>query len=348
MKINKFSVSLIVFLISTATCVPSSFLYSQNSINDDASGENVLRIENEYKFLTPDEIVSDLWQFLCAEFGESGIMLSKFGANFSAKESDEIFRDRYFDTPNLDLLKINCSIRHRRRINTLAFTDPKSGRELMQIKVSNISQNLFNRGEYKYDIDYTGELIDAEDRHPMLGIVKKVQRREFKQRLNALHADAMAMRPVLTLEQRRRRIYINRGLNPFISISLDEVKAPGLWFEMKFYELELELNEVVYTEADLHDRRFMESINRMISDEILKKFPSIKKDLTPKYNKVFTRLKAQNPLLPYYIKNKTKMELLLLIALIITSGGIFLIIYGRKKMRIASQQKLFFGEAKGN
>ena len=46
----------------------------------------------------------------------------------------------------------------------------------------------------------------------------------------------------------------------------------------------------------------MESINKMIVDDILKQFPGIKRDLTPKYNKAFSYFEEKIPFLRLLIR----------------------------------------------
>lgn len=75
-----------------------------------------------------------------------------------------------------------------------------------------------------------------------------------------------------------------RSEKPFLSLSLDEVTPDKSWASIRFMELETELNEITYTEADAATGKYMKDVNTKIIDELLKTFPYIHRDLTPKYN----------------------------------------------------------------
>ncbi len=75
-----------------------------------------------------------------------------------------------------------------------------------------------------------------------------------------------------------------------------------MFFDWKHVELEPELNEIPYTAADSAGRAFMENINQRIVEDILQKFPEIKRDLTPKYNKAFNYFDKKIPFLRFLIR----------------------------------------------
>ena len=58
-------------------------------------------------------------------------------------------------------------------------------------------------------------------------------------------------------------------------------------------ELELELNEVRYTDADFVEQAKLEKMNAKAKDAIFIQFENIEQDQTPKYNKMHAALSAQ-------------------------------------------------------
>ncbi len=249
-----------------------------------------VRLENEDKLAIPLEKTEEVWSYLYKRYVEAAAGLKALDPNFSSSSSVEDFVDTYFDTPALQLLKSQSSVRHRGRTNETNPIDRKSGRELVQVKLNDISANDLVRGELKFEVEYPTKVKSADDAHPLIGIVKRSEREKFKQTLSGLGLDPYGMKPIVTLEQRRRRIYIMRSEKPFLSLSLDEVTSSKLWASVRFMELEPELNEITYTEADAATRKYMEDVNTKIIDELLKTFPYVHRDLTPKYNKTFTYL----------------------------------------------------------
>jgi len=95
----------------------------------------------------------------------------------------------------------------------------------------------------------------------------------------------------------RRRIYILKDDKAFMSISLDQASSGIWWASTEFCEIEPELNEIGFTEADAATRAYMETVLHRVVQDILARFPDIHEDLTPKYNKSFDRLEAKIPFL---------------------------------------------------
>ena len=84
---------------------------------------------------------------------------------------------------------------------------------------SQVSQ--LERGEIKFEIQYPQMINNPEDAHPMLAIVKPSHREDFKARLTKLGFDPYSMRPILTMHDIRRWVYVRRNNEPFLSVSFD-------------------------------------------------------------------------------------------------------------------------------
>lgn len=263
-----------------------------------------MRIESEDKLTVPVEKTEEVWNFMHETFVADVQKLQSIDAAFTAYFYEEHFVDTYFDTPDLQLLAMQSGVRHRRRENITNPDDKKSGKELMQVKLNDISSNELHRGEVKFDIDYPHKFTSMDDKHPAIGIVKRGDRDEFKETLAKIGIDANDLQPILTLKQIRRRVYINHNNSPFMSLSLDEVSSEALWAKIKFTELEPELNEVAYTEADAYTKEDMDEIGEKISKTVTERFPYITRDLTPKYNKCFNALAEKVPFYRFLLKHE--------------------------------------------
>jgi hypothetical protein len=292
-----------------------------------ARGFNVMRIEQEDKITVPPDQAEAVWEFLHEHLIKDTTALKQLDPNFTSFYYVEDFTDTYYDTPELQMLAMQHGVRHRRRKNLTNPNDRKSGRELMQLKLNNITDNPLDRGELKYTIEYPAKIKNAEDQHPLLGIVKPSHREDLKQQLVKLGVDPHAMRPILTIRDLRKRIYILHNKKSFMSISLDFAASEMMWAKFKVVEIEPELNEVAYTEADSATRARMEAIGAKISETLMAKFPDLKRELTPKYGKAFNAFEAQIPFLRFLVKmNMNTMDSVAGIALlgiaIVTGGGI--------------------------
>ncbi len=294
-----------------------------------AAGFNTLRVEQETKLLVPLARAEEVWKFLRERYVTDRAALKTIDPLFASYYNDEEFTDTYFDTPDLKLLAMESGVRHRRRVNLTNPDDRKSGRELMQIKVNDLSRNALERGEIKFEIKRPANRQSPEDNHPMLGMVKSSQREEFKQRLKEMGLEPLSMKPVLTVHDARKRIYITREGKPFLSLSFDTASSGMWWAATKFIEIEPELNEIVFTEADPQTKRYMETILHTITNEIQRQFPFIESNLTPKYNKSFHNLETQLPFLRFLVRwnlhaAQNVVSLLMIVAFVIAAGGYFI------------------------
>lgn len=282
-------------LLATALAVAAPAAAQSQEDEMDAHGFDKVRIEQEDKLLVPLELREEVWSYLLQRLVEDTEFVRGLDPAFTASWSEELFHDTYYDTPSMQLYAMQSGVRHRTRENLSNPEDEKSGRELMQIKLNDISDNELERAEIKYDIEYPREKSSADDAHPLLGIVKPSHRGPFEKRLSDLGLAARSMRPVLTVRDLRRRVYLKKDGNPFMSISFDQAGARVWWSSAEFCEIEPELNEIGFTEADEETRAYMETVLARVVGDIRARFPAITRDLTPKYNKAFDRIERRLP-----------------------------------------------------
>jgi hypothetical protein len=262
-----------------------------------------MRIENEDKLVVPTDKVEEVWQYMVDRFVNDKSFLKSMNLDFDSYWYDELFTDRYFDTPDLVMHAHESGIRHRKRVNITDPNNRKHGRELVQIKLNDIDSNVMNRGEVKFDVEHLTNIKEADDAHPLLGIIKRSEREEFKKAMAQLGIDPYSLKEILVNQQRRRSLYITRDGGQFISIRLDQCSSDLALAQWRHVELEPELNEIPYTEGDAAQRAYMEDVNAKIIEDLQRRFPEIKRDLTPKYNKAFNYFESRIPCLRFLIKN---------------------------------------------
>lgn len=256
----------------------------------DAGGFDAMRIENEIKLAVPDEIVDSVWKYLTTRYDNDNLFLKEFDPGFSTKIAEDFFTDQYYDNEEMQLLKRQFGVRHRSRWVLTDSTDRKNGRQLLQVKVNDIDDNMLNRAEYKYPIKYYGMPNTPIDGHPLFRKIQRDQRKPLADRLNELGIDGFSLFPTILIKQLRQRVYVSLNGKPFATMTLDGVTASFGGKSTHYTELELELNEINYTLGDSTTRAKMEAINEQIKGDLLATFPSITQDQTPKYNKGFMAL----------------------------------------------------------
>ena len=267
------------------------------------SNVSEIRLENEAKIVVPKEILEDVWTYLRTRICDDKTFIKNIDPALDSYWDDEMFYDTYFDTPDLAMARRNSGIRHRTRENLTDPSDKKNDRELLQIKFSNINGNVYTRGEIKYDIKVNVKKSDPESMLPVLGLISAKDRQKFKEVLGEINIDPYKLREILELTQRRRSIFITYNGKAFISERLDEVSSDMLWAAFRHTELEPELNEVPYTEAGNARREFMQKVNNILIKDVMQQFPSVKMDLTPKYNKALNYFINKIPALRFLIYN---------------------------------------------
>ena len=254
-----------------------------------------MRVENELKLTVPNEIETEVWNFLQNEYSSEDLYLNQSHEGFAAALSEELFIDVYFDVPSRELIKMQSGIRYRSRYLNPEAIEPD--KELMQIKVSE-GEGALSRSEIKFPVKHYDEYKKKYDDHSVIGLVKRGDRDDFIKRVEELGLVPEDLEEVVELRQDRRRVYISKEEESFATITLDHVtataKQPGS-ASAEFIEIEMELNEIKYTDASEEERAEMEAINEEIKAHLLEKFPEIIQDQTPKYNKAFEALGIEVP-----------------------------------------------------
>jgi len=305
----------LIFLLSVLLVLNNiPIAYAENFEN--------LRIEQEDKLFVPLENADEVWNYLYQQYVADKDNIKKLDPLFSSYYNEEDFTDVYFDTPDLKLLSMRSSVRHRKRINLTNPEDIKNEKELIQIKVSNISSNPLNRGEFKFPVD-------------------SAYRKKFEQKLGEMGINPASLRPILTVKDLRERIYFEKDGKPIFSISFDNVTSRIWWARTNFIEIEPELNEITYTEANSETRKNMEGILGKVVSDIKNKFPFIKSDLAPKYNKSFNYLNSQLPFLKFLVKfnlhHTQGILIIIFILLIIIGAGIYWLFAAFRRKKINKQ-----------
>jgi hypothetical protein len=250
-------------------------------------------VENEYKIDVPAGTADTLWAFLQRTFGNEHLFLRAFDTTFRSTTAMDRSLDQYFDDARMQLLRAGNGIRFRSRQVLSDTTDPKNGRRLVQVKINHMGANALDRGEFKYAVALAQPGIPNSgplDRHPFLGLVAPEQRAAITTRLKGYGIAADSLLPTILIEQWRRRIYVERGGTPFATLTVDSVHAHFGRHATGFVELELELNEKRYTGSDSAQRLDMERLNALVKDTIMRAFPALHQDQTPKYRKAYDRL----------------------------------------------------------
>ncbi len=249
-----------------------------------------MRIENEIKITIPIEDFNEIYSYLQDNYNTENFFLHKMDSNFSVTFAEDLIIDQYYDNEKMQLLNGRDGIRHRKRSVLSNPEDEKHGRELMQIKIDSVGDNPLSRGEIKYKVKHYRKKEAEFDSHDFLGVIDREDRYRAILELKRFGIEPLDLFPTIKIEQNRKRVYVSYEQNPLMTVTLDSVTSTYKRETSTFIELELEINENLYTQSDSIKRQELESYSTMIFEDLKTNFPKIKQDQTPKYNKAFAQL----------------------------------------------------------
>ncbi len=264
-------------------------------------GTDSARVDSQITLRIPFGKADAVYQYLKSKYvGQDNVLKDQFpDAHLHGLPKSDVsaFTDSYFDTPDLDLYRTLNSCRHRLRINTTDPNDRKSGRELVQMKVTPPGKFTL-RTELKYEVKRSGGKIkSADDVHPLLSLIAKEQREDFKRTYTDAGVNPYSLQRILTIHQTRSRGYLNWDNKPVFSFSVDEGSARILWATGCYASVDLGLVEIEYTEADEARRKVMWAIRDAIKQDLIAHFPDLVQTTQSKYSIVLKQMMDRIPLI---------------------------------------------------
>jgi hypothetical protein len=269
-------------------------------------GKEAARVDSQITFKIPDGQADAVYEYLKGKYvAQKGILKEQFPAlEITGKQMSDAsnFTDSYYDTPTLALYRNKNSCRHRTRLNTTnPDEDRKSGRELVQMKVTPPGQFTM-RSEVKFKCDEPRKPKDADDYHPLIRRIDPDLRADFKQTYADAKLNAFELQHIFTIEQLRRRGYIDLAGKNIMSFSVDTGKAHFWWAEGHFASVDFGLVEVAFTQATEEQRKQMWAIRDAMIADFKAKFPGVTQNSRSKYQIVLEQLMHQIPVIPLAIR----------------------------------------------
>lgn len=241
------------------------------------------RIESEYKLAVPNRMQERIWLSISTQ--PEAFLPNQFIDSLTTVTSREKFVDRYFDTPDRVLISNQSGVRLRER-----YINDVLEKKLIQIKLPLDSSGIA-RTEHKFEVDEPKSARNLNMRHPFLQHIRNSDEELVNYHLADMFIRADHLSPVLNLLQYRDRLYISDTIGSLATITLDRVHLMKFPFH-HFTEMEIELNEIRYTEADSLTRLKLDSFRILTKNNIINAFPELYVDQTPKYNKMYDTIQT--------------------------------------------------------
>jgi len=296
-KMKRFGKLSVVFLTGVI-CLFSS----NHAVSDETdTGFGKARIEGEYKMNIPKGLENNVYQYLLDRYVNH--KTDWLSPQLKIDTINENFIDTYYDAPGLTLYNKWSGLRIRKRY----AENGGLTKQWIQIKVTAKpgTQNLL-RYELKWPVRtkiIKSQMINL-DGNEFFGHTNLQDKESILGNLMKLGIDnPFSIRRIIDIEQNRKRVYIRDSAGEIIiTITLDDTKTKVFWHSISYPEIELEMNEKMYTEGDKGKRAWMESMNRKIYRDLQKAFPEIKQDQKPKYNKCIDLITADLPSFKWLIR----------------------------------------------
>ena len=266
-------------------------------------GSESARVDSQITLKIPAGQADSVYQYLKGKYaGQGNILAGQFpGLDLRGQDMSDvsIFTDSYYDTPDLVLFRSKNSARHRLRVNTTNPDDRKSGRELVQVKITPPDRFVV-RSELKYKVSssYSWNQGSTGSHPPLWKIVARGQREDFKKQFADAGLDPLALRHITTIRQSRSRVYINMGSTNILSFSVDQGSTSMLWAKGSFASVDIGLVEIAYTETGEEKRQLMWKIREALIADLKQHFPGLVQNSDSKYGLVLEQLIRQIPGLP--------------------------------------------------
>lgn len=290
---------------STATKLTAN-PFNQAPHSSTGFGTDSARVDSQVTLRIPEGQAQAVYDYLRKTYVDSNELLKKSFPQLNLTGENRVdisdFTDDYFDTRNLDLYTNNNSARYRYRINTTDAADRKSGRELVQIKVTP-PDDFMTRTEVKFDVQSPEKGTVNSDRHgSLVNSVVSTQRADFEKAFTAIGLDAHKLRYILTNQQKRSRVYLDWDTTNFLSFSVDEGSTSLLWAKAHITSIDVGLVENVYTAADEAKRQTLGDIRNFVLQDLKDHFPELTQTSQEKYGILLDQLISQISMIKTLIK----------------------------------------------
>jgi hypothetical protein len=136
--------------------------------------------------------------------------------------------------------------------------------------------------------------------------------------------DARALRPVLWIEQSRRRVHFIDAQWMRATVTMDQAIARRWWASARWTVIAIEPDEVRYLQASPEERRRLDGLVAALRADLLRRFPALIEYSQPTYSEAFDRLEQQLPFLRQTISTAAMLAPAAPVAMAVAASGVLL------------------------
>jgi len=273
-------------------------------LGDRARDGEIVRVE-----VRNDEI-EEVWAYLQGRYGVKGFLTKESGSPLKSELFSQVCYEQYFDSPGLKLLKSGNSIRYC-IVRNLGDTSKNRQKEYIKITISDIgdygldlsgiaSFAVVSGDGLEFEVRHYKTSASYEEKHRLLGIVKRSVRPTFLQVLKKLGIENpfSLINVVNTLHHRAGFRFSHKG-DLFGEIYLDKITAEKFGVESSYSLLTLRYAGVNHSPLAADNGP---NFRQTIEDDLHNKIPNSDRVEGPDYQLAFDELENHLPFLKLMIK----------------------------------------------
>ena len=253
-------------------CLILLFHLLSQAVTANAQNATPHRLEDELSFNLPDgdydRSLKELQHYLTGR-------LVLHNEPMQVAYSSETFFDTYYGESSKELLQSAFTLRHRRR-----YVD-KEIKELVQLKFGVHSSSQDHRSlqrEIKYRVSNPTVVPGIYPPPIMTDLLKVIKGSDvpvFTNDIKKLGVSQNKLRPLLSIEQKRNRLYLSSRGSPMFTISLDRVSSSRGLHHVTFTQLDIEISENIFGQAPPNEREALTSFRKQLLEHTKRYFPNL-------------------------------------------------------------------------
>jgi len=273
---------------------------------------NISSLETRYK-IKNEQVALLSTYFNSKQFSR---IMNQYGYQYQRKLSST--KKTFYDNTQLELLNNNTSI----SINQLSLTKDKNSFDTL-IKIQQQIELKTPEKHLIFESRKNRKVISPEDKHPLLGVIKRNDRIALKQTLSQIGlSNYFKLQQILTIETRELKYLLIKKNQIAVIISIQSSTAETFGLQSNYSGLTIKQNSSTIDNS---------AIITAISNDLSREFPNMPQNIHTEYYTAFNYLTDIFINLAFIIKHQRLYKITQIVFFSI--GGFFiLLLFFRKRL----------------
>jgi len=273
------------------------FFVSANLLAQDFTGKRT------FAFLIEKDQINAAWTYLRDRYGGKDFFLKKVDPSLRSEFFSELWYEEYFDTPDLVLMGSDNAIRYSIRVDNNG-KKPGIKNEVAEILIHDIrgygldlarisNFGIISGHGIQFEVDHYNTTTSPDEKHQLLGIVKRNVRPVFKDILKLIGIEnPFYLTNFVNITGRRAGFKVIRNDIPMGRICLEEITTEKFGIEFLYCILKF-VHDPGFDPVAAPDEKTR--IEEAIEDDLLNSVSVVKRVKETDYQLAFSELDEQFP-----------------------------------------------------